>query len=210
MLWAPLVLWVTLAACSSGSGPAIIDPPPDTKAHISGMITDGGGPVPAVTVLFEDDQTRYATTTVTTGTYRIDLDPGAYDVRVPVAPPAHGDPFQITRAVFETVGDHRLDFTLARGVLTVTAPDSLSGRSVSVQLYWNGTPVADHEVEIRDGSAWIEFRALPAVPVLVAIYPPDASAPIFLPGVETPVAESYWNLRAGTTIESEITLPVLR
>lgn len=191
-----------VVGCSSDSGPPIVQPPPVTTANISGMVTDGEGPVSGATVILFDGETSFAASTATTGTYRLQVAPGSYDVRIAVAPPAQGDALQVTRISFNAPGDHRLDLSLASGRLTVNAPPGMDGQNVEVGLLWNGTVIASHRVPILDGSALIEFRALLPVPVLVAVYLPGETAPMYPPGVSIPTAQSYWNLMPVTTSES--------
>lgn len=194
-------------ACSSDSGPPIVQPPPVTTANISGMVTDGDGPVPGVTVTLDDGDTTFAATTVTTGTYRLRVEPGSYDVRVGVAPPALGEALQVTRVSFATAGDHRLDLPLSSGRLNVSVPSEVEGKSVEVGLLWNGSPIASHHRPVVEGRAQIEFRALLPVRVLVAVYLPGETTPRFPPGVSSPVSESYWNLLPNSTVESSFTVP---
>ncbi len=195
-----------VVGCSSDSGPPIVQPPPVTTANISGMVTDGEGPVPGVTVILFDGETSFAASTATTGTYRLQVEPGSYDVRVAVAPPAQGDALQLTRISFNTPGDHRLDLKLASGWLHVNASPGMDGQKVEVGLLWNGTVIANHRVPIVDGRALIEFRALLPVPVLVAVYLPGETVPMFPPGVSSPTPQSYWNLMPATTSESTFTV----
>src|SRR5690606_31076012 len=119
----------------------------------------------------------FVTTTATTGTFRLQLEPGSYDVRCSMAPPAQGEPLQLTRVSFETAGDHRLDLRLASGRLHVEALSSMEGDTVEVGLYWNSTLLARHIGVIEDGRARVEFRALAPVPVLVAVQLPGEEAP---------------------------------
>ena len=184
-----------------------MQPPPITTANISGTVTDGEGPVPAVTVTLDDGTTAFVTTTATTGTFRLQVDPGSYDVRCSVAPPAQGESLQLTRVSFETTGDHRLDLRLASGRLHVEAPPAMEGDTVEVGLYWNSTLIARHTGVIEENRARVEFRALLPVPVLVAVQLPGEEAPLFPPGVSAPVAESYWPLLPDGSAESTLIVP---
>lgn len=195
------------AGCSSESGPPIVQPPPVTTANISGTVTDGEGPVPAVTVTLDDGTTAFVTTTATTGTFRLQLEPGSYDVRCSVAPPAQGESLQLTRVSFATTGDHRLDLRLASGRLHVEAPPSMEGDTIQVGLYWNSTLIARHSGVIEENRARVEFRALLPVPVLVAVQLPGEEAPLFPPGVSAPAAESYWPLMPDGSAESTLIVP---
>jgi hypothetical protein len=200
-------LLLAAVGCSSDSGPPIVQPPPVTTANISGTVTDGEGPVPAVTVTLDDGTTAFVTTTATTGTFRLQLEPGSYDVRCSVAPPAQGESLQLTRVSFETSGNHRLDLRLASGRLHVEATPAMEGDTVQVGLYWNSTLIARHSGVIEKSRARVEFRALLPVPVLVAVQLPGEDGPLFPPGVSVPVAESYWTLLPDGSGESTLIVP---
>jgi hypothetical protein len=206
-VWLLMVFSLLGLACSSDSGPPIVQPPRVTTANISGMVTDGDGPVPGVTVMLDDGETTFAATTVTTGTYRLQVEPGSYDVKVGVAPPARGEALQLMRVSFATAGDHRLDLPLSSGRLNVSAPSEMEGESVEVGLLWKNSPIASHHGPVVEGRAQIEFRALLPVAVLVAVYLPGETTPRFPPGVSSPVSESYWNLLPSATVESSFTVP---
>lgn len=203
--------WIVLAICVLQSGCSddeVADPGIDYVA-LSGTVSDGEGPLSGFQFTLRGGETSYPIATATSGTFRVEIPLGGYDVRLAPAPPSTGAVQQLRRVVFDQPGEQSLHIALASIHLNVATPGAQESDSVQAAVYWNTNLVAAQQTTVREHQADLWFRGLiPAfTPALVGVALEGAPELYFAPGVTEPEPASYVPLGPDSTSTTSFAVP---